>query len=177
MQTPREACEMHYVKWGKKNDEKKNSNDTLKCFCHAVKSVLLIFFFLFDFFFLLPNFFLFFFSSPTFCLLWSRGYGVASYGSPTVVLHCSLVFLGVGGKDRNCIDSLPHPILLLLLPPPSLHQPARAAAAAAGSAVVILTCSLRHEHQSATPPLLPSRPSSGPDPPSSRLPLSLTPVF
>lgn len=40
--------------------KKKNSNDTLKCFCHAVKSVILIFFFLFDFFFPFPEFFSFF---------------------------------------------------------------------------------------------------------------------
>lgn len=81
---------------------------------------------------------------------------MASYGSPTVVLHCSLVFLGVGGKDRNCIDSTPPlPILLplpsLLLPPPPCP----------GGTVAILTWSLRHKHQSATPPPLLSRPSSG----------------
>lgn len=127
MQTPREACEMHYVKWKKKNDGKK-----LKRLCHAVKSVTFI-----------SSFFSFFqiflYLSLTFCLLWSRGYDVASYGSPTVVLHCSLVFLGVGGKDRNCIDSPPHstPPLPILLPLPSLLSPPPCP----GGAVVILTCS------------------------------------
>lgn len=177
MQTPREACEMHYVKWGEKNDEKKKQQRHIEMFLPRCKFSSFNFYFLFDlFFFLFPNFFSFFLFVTDVLLavepwLWC---GKLRFANCSVALFFGF-FWGSGEKTETALTPPPHPILLLL-PPPSLHQPAWAAAAA-GSAVVILTCSLRHEHQSATPPLLPSRPSSGPDPPSSWLPLSLTPVF